>query len=63
MRAVHHVAEKVCLNHGAFIKPGALVIQELFSVVASEIQADQLPEKLQCLPETTLYGHQKMETG
>ena len=66
MRAVHHVAEKVCSSReerSAFIKIGSLVTQErngenvrkIFRVLAGEMQADQLPENLQqSLTETTV---------
>jgi len=65
MRAVQHAAEKVCSNReerSAFIKLGSLVIQEqseenvqkIFSVLAGELQVNNLPERLQqCLPEST----------
>ena len=62
MRAVQRAAEKVCSNReerSAFIKLGSLVIQEqnvqkIFSVLAGELQVNNLPERLQqCLPEST----------
>lgn len=62
MRAVHRAAEKVCSSReerSAFIKLGSLVIseenvQKIFGVLAGELQASSLPERLQqCLPECT----------
>ena len=65
MRAVQRAAEKVCSDReerNAFIKLGSLVIQEqseenvqkIFSVLAGELQVNNLPERLQQrLPEST----------